>query len=45
MHRWLFFALLNKGLYTRTGGNVSLATEAHHIDALVQGVREVVQVL
>ena len=45
MHRWLFFALLNRGLYTRTGGNVSLATEAHHIDALVQGVREVVQVL
>ena len=45
MHRWLFFALLNRGLYTRTGGNVSLVTETHHIDALVQGVREVVQVL
>ena len=45
MHRWLFFALLNRGLYTRTGGNISLATETHHIDALVQGVREVVQVL
>ena len=45
MHRWLFFALLNRGIYTRTGGNISLATETHHIDALVQGVREVVQVL
>ena len=45
MHRWLFFALLNRGLYTRLGGNVSLATEPHHIDALVQGVREAVQAL
>ena len=45
MHRWLFFALLNRGLYTRTGGNVSLATEPHHINSLVQGVREAVQAL
>ena len=45
LHRWLFFALLNRGLYTRMGGNVSLATKPHHIDALVQGVREAVQAL
>ena len=45
MQRWLFFALLNRGFYTRTGGNVSLATQEDHVEALVQAVREVLRAL
>lgn len=45
MQRWLFFALLNRGIYTRMGGNVSLVTEEGHVDEWVQGVREVLRVL
>ena len=43
MQRWLFFALLNRGIYTRVGGNVSLVMGEDHVAALVQGVREVLQ--
>ena len=43
LQRWLFFALLNRGIYTRVGGNVSLVTEEGHVDTLVQGVREVLK--
>ena len=43
LQRWLFFALLNRGIYTRVGGNVSLVTEEGHVDTLVQEVREVLK--
>ena len=45
LQRWLFFALLNRGIYTRVGGNVSLVTQQGHMEELVQGVREVLRAL
>ena len=45
LHRWLFFALLNRGIYTRMGGNISLVTEVGHVDEYVREVREVLRVL
>ena len=38
LHRWLFFALLNRGIYWKLGGNVSLPMEDRHIDQLVSAV-------
>ena len=43
LQRWLFFALLNRGIYTRTGGNISLVTEERHVAELVQTVRTCLQ--
>jgi glutamate-1-semialdehyde 2,1-aminomutase len=45
LHRWLFFALLNRGVYTRMGGNVSLVTGEEHVEELVQTVRDTLKVL
>ena len=45
MHRWLFFALLNRGIYTRVGGNASLMTQEQHVDELVGTVRACLQTL
>ena len=39
LQRWLFFALLNRGIYTRVGGNASLVTQEQHVDQLVETVR------
>ncbi len=38
MHKWLFFSLLNRGIYSKLGGNVSLPMENTHIDQLVSTV-------
>ena len=38
LHRWLFFALLNRGIYWKLGGNVSLPMEDRHVDQLVSAV-------
>jgi glutamate-1-semialdehyde 2,1-aminomutase len=35
MHKWLFFSLLNKGIYWKLGGNVSLPMGEAHIEHLV----------
>ncbi len=40
LHRWLFFALLNRGLYWKLGGNVSLPMEDRHVDQLVSAVSD-----
>ena len=39
-HRWLFFALLNRGVYWKLGGNVSLPMEIRHVDQLVSAVED-----
>ena len=39
IHRWLFFALLSRGIYWKQGGNVSLPMEEAHIDQLISTVR------
>ena len=36
--RWLYFRLLNDGIVTRRGGNVSLPMTDRHVDRLVDGV-------
>ena len=38
LHRWLFFALLNRGIYWKLGGNVSLPMETSHVDQLASAV-------
>ena len=38
LHRWLFFALLNRGIYWKLGGNVSLPMEDRHVDQLISAV-------
>lgn len=38
LHRWLFFALLNRGIYWKLGGNVSLPMEDRHVDQLASAV-------
>ena len=45
LQRWLFFALLNRGIYTRVGGNASLMTQEQHVDELVGTVRACLQTL
>tara|TARA_B100001123_G_scaffold438872_1_gene574560 strand:- start:1391 stop:2737 length:1347 start_codon:yes stop_codon:yes gene_type:complete len=35
MHKFLFFSLLNKGIYWKLGGNISLPMDDTHIDQLV----------
>ncbi|MDP6778372.1 MAG: aspartate aminotransferase family protein, partial [Candidatus Latescibacteria bacterium] len=39
IHRWLFFALLARGVYWKQGGNVSLPMEDAHIDQLISAIR------
>ena len=39
IHRWLFFALLARGIYWKQGGNVSLPMEGEHVDQLICAVR------
>ncbi len=39
IHRWLFFALLARGVYWSPRGNVSLPMEDVHIDQLISAVR------
>jgi len=36
--RWLYFWLMNHGIVTRRGGNVSLPMTDHHVDRLVEEV-------
>ena len=36
--RWLYFRLLNRGIVTRRGGNVSLPMTDHHVDRLIEEV-------
>ena len=36
--RWLYFRLLNDGIVTRRGGNVSLPMTDRHVDRLVEAV-------
>ena len=43
LHRWLFFALLNRGIYWKLGGNVSLPMENQHVDQLVSAVDSALQ--
>ena len=43
MHQWLFFWLINHGIYWKQGGNVSLPMEDAHIDQLVSAVRTALQ--
>ncbi len=38
LHRWLFFALLNRGIYWKLGGNVSLPMDEQHVDQLASAV-------
>ena len=38
LHRWLHFSLLNRDVYWRQGGNVSLPMESQHVDALIATV-------
>ena len=45
LQRWLFFALLNRGIYTRVGGNASLVTQEQHVDELVATVGACLQTL
>lgn len=40
LHRWLFFALLNRGIYWKLGGNVSLPMEDRHVDQLASAVSD-----
>ncbi len=43
LHRWLFFALLNRGIYWKFGGSVSLPMENQHVDQLVSAVDDALQ--
>ena len=38
--RWLHYSLLNRDIYWRTGGNLSLPMEQEHIDHLISAVRD-----
>jgi glutamate-1-semialdehyde 2,1-aminomutase len=41
LHKWLFFSLLNNGIYWKLGGNVSLPMDDTHIDHLIDTVSQV----
>lgn len=43
LHKWLFFWLINHGIYWKQGGNISLATEDQHVDQLVSEVNTAIQ--
>ncbi|MCZ6632285.1 MAG: aspartate aminotransferase family protein [bacterium] len=45
MHKWLFFSLLNSGIYWKVGGNVSVPMTDEHTDTLVAGVKEALKTL
>ena len=45
MHKWLFFTLLNAGIYWKAGGNVSVPMTDEHTDALVAGVKEALKTI
>ena len=36
LQRWLYFRLMNRGIVTRRGGNVSLPMENRHVDRLLE---------
>ena len=40
LHRWLHLRLLNRGIYWRLGGSISLPLEGEHVDRLVETVRD-----
>ena len=40
VQRWLHLRLLNRGIYWRQGGSISLPLEAEHVDQLVETVRD-----
>ena len=40
LQRWLHFSLLNRDIYWRDGGNLSLPMEREHVDHLTSAVRD-----
>ncbi len=40
LQRWLHLRLLNRGIYWRQGGSISLPLEGEHVDQLVETVRD-----
>ena len=40
LQRWLHLCLLNRGIYWRMGGSISLPLEPGHVDQLVETVRD-----
>ncbi len=40
LQRWLHLSLLNRGIYWRMGGSISLPLEGGHVDRLVETVRD-----
>ena len=43
--RWLYFRLMNRGVVTRRGGNVSLPMEERHLDRLLEEVSAALRLL
>ncbi len=40
LQRWLHLRLLNRGIYWRMGGSISLPLEGGHVDRLIETVRD-----
>ena len=39
LQRWLYFYLMNRGIVTRRGGNVSLPMDDSHVERLIASIR------